>query len=87
MSSKYDNAITLAIREHYVRTSEERMKLRSRLTKVEEALENEKDTLPYKIYLTMMNEKDMLYKKIHDLTVQIDTWDKAREICLDACDC
>lgn len=87
MRSKYDNAITLAIREQYVRTSEERMKLRSRLTKVEETLENEKDTLPYKIYLTMMNEKDILYKKIHDLTVQIDTWDKAREICLDARDC
>lgn len=87
MNSKYNNAITLAIREQYVRTSEERMKLRSRLTKVEETLENEKDTLPYKTYLTMMNEKDILYKKIHDLTVQIDTWDKAREICLDACDC
>ena len=87
MSSKYNNGILLAIREQYVRTSEERMKLRSRLTKVEETLENEKDTLPYKTYLTIMNEKDILYKKIHDLTVQIDTWDKAREICLDAIDC
>ena len=87
MSSKYNNGILLAIREQYVMTSEERMKLRSRLTKVEETLENEKDTLPYKTYLTIMNEKDILYKKIHDLTVQIDTWDKAREICLDAIDC
>lgn len=87
MSSKYDNAITLAIREQYVRTSEERMKLRLRLTKVEEALETGKDTLPYNTYLTMINDKDILYKKIYDLTVQIDTWDKAREICLDACYC
>lgn len=87
MSSKYNNAILLAIREQYVMTSEERMKLRSRLTKVEETLETGKDTLPYNTYLTMMNEKDILYKKIHDLTVQIDTWDKAREICFDACDC
>ena len=87
MSSKYDNAITLEIRKQYVRTSEERMKLRSRLTKVEEALETGKDTLSYNTYLTMMNEKDILYKKIHDLTVQIDTWDKAREICPDAMDC
>lgn len=87
MSSKYNNAITLAIREQYVRTSEERMKLRSRLTKVEEALETGKDTLSYNTYLTMINDKDILYKKIHDLTVQIDTWDKAREICFDACDC
>ena len=63
------------------------MKLRLRLTKVEETLETGKDTLPYNTYLTMINDKDILYKKIHDLTVQIDTWDKAREICFDACDC
>ena len=49
-------------------------------------LANDNGILTHKQYLKLSGDAEHLRRKIEDLGVELDTWDKAREICLNIAD-
>lgn len=49
-------------------------------------LANEKDILTYSEYLRLKDEAECLRRKAENLQIEINIWDKAREICLNVAD-
>lgn len=72
-----------AISGEYVRYSKEKTQVEKRHADIRERLKKESDKLTYREYVNLGAEMRMLCRRIEDLSIQIDIWDKAREICLD----
>lgn len=72
--------ILLAISKEY-RLARERHTKMSRLI-VETTRQLEDKTLPYIKYVAKMNHLEILKTGLDHLDTEINTWDKAREICL-----
>lgn len=83
---KYNTKVRQAISEKYVECSKSRGALMKELEDVSIRLTNETDKLTYKDYMELKDRGKHLQRKIEDLSIMIDTWDKAREICLDIVD-
>lgn len=84
--SKYDTRVRQAISDEYVRCSKERNKVHNTLIDLSQRLANEEDTLAYSEYLKLKEYYAKLETMHSNLTVEMDTWDKAREICLNIAD-
>ncbi len=84
--SKYDTRVRQAISDEYVRCSKERKNVQTTLIELSQRLTNEKDTLSYSEYLNVKRYCDELQTVYSNLTVEMNTWDKAREICLNIAD-
>ena len=84
--SKYDTLTRCAISDAFVRCSKQISETHRKLTELHIKLEQEKDTLSYKRYIQLQKEYDAVSQELHDLKIQRDTWDEAREICLNVID-
>ena len=84
--SKYDTLTRCAISDAFVRCSKQISGTHRKLTELHIKLEQEKDTLSYKRYIQLQKEYDAVLQELHDLKIQRDTWDEAREICLNIID-
>ncbi len=84
--SKYDTRVRQAISDEFVRCSKERMKVHAEIISITTQLADEKDTLPYSTYCRLEERVARLEKYHMELCTELNTWDRAREICLNVAD-
>lgn len=83
---KYNIQIRRAISDAYVECSKEKQSLMKEYTDISKRLATEQDKISYKEYIKLKRDADFLQREIEDLSIRLDTWDKAREICLNIID-
>ena len=81
-NNKYNTRVRQTISDNYVEYSKTKSMLVRERVNVVERLKLEEKTLSYKDYISLQERADRLAKEIEELNIQIDIWDKAREICL-----
>lgn len=82
----YNTRARQAMSDEYVRCSKERKSVQDKIIDISQRLANGKNTLSYSDYVDLKNYLSKLESQHSDLTVELNTWDKAREICLDIAD-
>lgn len=82
----YNTKVRQTISDKLVECSKNRAEAMKEFEKTSLRLANEMDILTYKQYLELKDKASYLHKEIEMLSVEIDTWDKAREICLNLAD-
>lgn len=85
-TERYNTKVRQAISDAYVDTSKEKSKLSVRLWDIVDSLENNKDTMTYSEYVALRKEAADIEKQIERLSIELDVWDRAREICLNVAD-
>jgi hypothetical protein len=80
--NKYNTSVRHAISDKYVEYSKTKAMMIRERGNIIERLRVETKTLSYEDYISLQEKADRLSKEIEKLNVQIDIWDKAREICL-----
>lgn len=85
-SSKYNTRVRQAISDECVRCSKEMQSVRLKIVEVSDRLVHGKNTLSYSDYLDLEACKRNLINQLAELQVESNTWDKAREICLNIAD-
>lgn len=73
--------ILLTISKEYRLANEHKNKISRLIAEITRQLEDK--TLPYNEYVAKMNHLEILKAERIHLNTEINTWDKAREICLD----
>lgn len=86
MIEKYNTRVRQAISDNYMEYSKTKAMAEKELENVNERLRLEAKTLPYRDYISLQKKSAMLANEIVELSIQIDIWDKAREICLNIAD-
>lgn len=86
VSKLYNTKVRQAISDEYVRCSKEKSKTMKNIEQISLRLVNERNILTYSEYLKLKDEAECLRRKAESLQIEVDTWDKAREICLDVTD-
>ena len=84
--NKYNTRIRQAISDEYVKCSNERNKISKECIEIEEKLKNEVDKLTYEQYVLLEKKLGDLQQEYSELTIKIDVWEEAREICLNIAD-
>ena len=84
--NKYNTRVRQVISDNYMEYSKTRAMVQKEKENIIERLHLEAETLPYKDFISLQKKVDSLTKEIEELTIQIDIWDKAREICLNVAD-
>ena len=82
MIEKYNTRVRQAISDNYIEYSKTKAMAEREREAVIERLRTEKRTLPYSDYVSLQEKAERLAKEFEELNIQIDIWDKAREICL-----
>lgn len=83
---KYNTKVRQAISDEWVRCSKEKAEAEIEFERLAVQLANDGGNLIHKQYLKLSGDTEYLRKKIEDLGIELDTWDKAREICLNIAD-
>ena len=83
---KYNTKVRQAISDEWVRCSKQKAEMEKEYEKIALQLANDNGILTHKQYLKLSGDAEHLRRKIEDLGVELDTWDKAREICLNIAD-
>lgn len=86
MIGKYNTRIRQAISDEFVRCSKERIEVQTEILSINKQLADEKDTMPHSVYCYLKERAAWLEKRLRDLCIELNTWDKAREICLNIAD-
>lgn len=86
MNNLYNSRVRQAISDEFVRCSKERKSLQDKIVDISQRLVNEKSALPYSDYVDLKNYITELELEHSNLNVELNTWDKAREICLNVAD-
>lgn len=86
MIEKYNTRVRQAISDNYMEYSKTKAMAEKELENVNERLRLEAKTLSYRAYISLQKKSAMLANEIVKLSIQIDIWDKAREICLNIAD-
>lgn len=82
----YNTKVRQAISDEYVKYSKKESEVIKNIEQIALRLANEKDILTYSEYLKLKNEAESLQRKAEKLQIEIDIWDKARELCLNVAD-
>lgn len=83
---KYNTRVSQAISNEFVRCSMERIEVQAEICSIYKQIVDEKDTLPRSIYCLLKARIAWLENRFSELNVELNTWDKAREICLNIAD-
>ena len=83
---KYSTKVRQAISDEYVRCSKEKAETEKEFERLAVQLANDDGVLTHKQYLKLSADAEHLRRKIEYLGVELDIWDKAREICLNIAD-
>ena len=86
MLERYNTRVRQAISDNYMEYSKTKVMVEKERETVIERLRLEAKTLPYRDYVSLQEKAERLAKEIEELNIQIDIWDKAREICLNIAD-
>ena len=83
---KYNTEVRRAISNRYVRCSLQKGNTEKEYEKLAIQLASEGENLLHNQYLQLSRKAEYLRKRIEELSIELDTWDKAREICLNIAD-
>lgn len=83
---KYNTLVRQAISDKYVECSKTKSMVTKERQLIISRLELEKETLPYNEYIRLQKKSEKMAKEIEELSIQINVWDMAREICLNVAD-
>lgn len=84
--NKYNTAIRRAISDRYIECSKQRKQKQDELVEISRQLAEGKNTIPYQDYLDLKDRSAYLLTEVGDLSIELNTWDKAREVCLNVID-
>lgn len=84
--NKYNTAVRRAMSDKYVECTKKKSEVSNRIVCLMKKLNDGMDTLSYREYNGLLNEKVMLDNEYELLKIQINIWDQAREICMDLAD-
>ena len=84
--NKYNTRVRQAISEEYVRCSKRKQEYMVQHACVVARLASETDTLPYREYKRLEDEREFLVRMQQVEDIKLDVWDMAREICLNIAD-
>ena len=84
--NKYNTRVRQAISEELVKCSKRKQEYMMQHAIIMERLASEVDTLSYSEYKRLEKEKDFLLSKYQMEEIELDVWDRAREICLNIAD-
>lgn len=82
---KYNTQVRQAISNEYMEYLKTKSMTEKERERVIERLKFDKNLL-HTDYLYLQEKEERLTKEIEELNIQIDIWDKAREICLNVAD-
>ena len=83
---KYNILVRQAISDKYVECSKTKSMVIKERQLLISRLELEKETLPYNEYIRLQKKSETMAKEIEELSIQLNVWDMAREICLNVAD-
>lgn len=83
-SNKYDSTVRKCMSDEYVRVSKERTSLMLKMSELQEQLHDKNIT--HSDYIDKEKYLKSLEHEIEKLSIQMDTWGAAREICLNVVD-
>lgn len=84
--NRYSTMVRMAISDKYIECSKRKNELHKQMLNIHERLVNEKCTLPYQKYVELQEKFKQFERDYNDEVVKIDTWDQAREICIETAD-
>lgn len=86
--NKYNIRIREAISDKYVDCSKRKQDKQKELTEILWKLSENKMTMPYQDqdYIDLQKYAAVLQTEVENLCVELNTWDKAREVCMDVID-
>lgn len=85
-SDLYNSQVRRAISEEYVRCSKECNEVHKELVKTQQRLADCEDLLTYHDYIKLQKEETKLLTRYSTLQIELNIWDKAREVCLNVAD-
>lgn len=83
---KYNTHVRQAISDEYIKSSKEKQKLNEQYINICRQLHDGVDTLPYNEYIRLEKETECIFNAIRAVEIELNIWDKAREICLNIAD-
>ena len=83
---KYNTLVRQAISDKYVECSKTKAMVIKERRLLVSRLELETKTLPYREYIELQKKVEQMGKEIEELSIQLNVWDMAREICLNVAD-
>ena len=83
---KYNIRIREAISDKYVDCSKRKQDKQKELTEILRKLSENKKTMPYQDYIDLQKYASVLQTEVENLCVELNTWDKVREVCMDVID-
>ena len=83
---KYNTLVRQAISDKYVECSKTKSMVIKERQLIISRLELEKETLSYNEYIRLQKKSETMAKEIEELSIQLNVWDMAREICLNVAD-
>lgn len=83
---KYNTKVRQAISDEYIKCSKNRAEAMREYEEIAIRLANEMDKLTHTQYMALQDRANYLRREMEELSIRIDTWDKAREICLNIAD-
>lgn len=86
IQKRYNTRIRQAISDEYVKCSNERNQISKKCIEIEEKLQNGVNKLTYEQYVFLDKKLNDLQKEYSELTIKINVWEEAREICLNIAD-
>ena len=84
--NKYNIRIREAISDKYVDCSKRKQDKQKELTEILWKLSENKKTISYQDYIDLQKYAAVLQTEVENLGVELNTWDKAREVCMDVID-
>lgn len=86
MENKYNAATYKAISYKFIECSKLMKQKKDELAIITDRLDNSIETMYHQGYLELKGKYDRISQEINDLSVELNTWDKARKICLNVID-
>lgn len=86
MKNRYNTVVRKCISNEYIKCSAKKRDSEREYISLCQKMSNEKETLTYAEYISIKAKADFLFKSIEELAIELNIWDKAREICLNAAD-
>lgn len=83
---KYNTQVRQAISDELIKCNILKAKAMKEYEDIAIKLANYDDDLTHNEYLNLSHRGEFLQRKIEDLGIESDIWDKAREICLNIAD-
>jgi hypothetical protein len=84
--NKYNTRVRQVISDKYVECSKTKSMVIKERQLIMSRLELEKGTLSYEEYIRLQKKTETMAKEIEELSIQLNVWDMAREICLNVAD-